>query len=110
MPLCQCTSLWGADRPAGPVDLELIIAADVSGSIDDTDFALQRAGIEATFRNATIISAIQAGAIGSIAVTLWDFANNYAVAVDWMLISDAPSSNAFADAVAVAAQRVQWRE
>lgn len=84
------------------VDLELILAADVSGSVDGVDFALQRAGFEAAFRSAGVISAIENGAIGSIAVTLWDFATNTAVAVDWALITDAASSNAFADAVALA--------
>jgi hypothetical protein len=84
------------------VDLELILAADVSGSVDGTDFALQRAGFAAAFRSPAVISAIQAGAIGNIAVTLWDFSDDVAVAVGWTLISDAATSNAFADLVAVA--------
>jgi hypothetical protein len=87
---------------AAPVDLELILAADVSGSVDNTDFALQRAGFEAAFRSAAVIAAIESGAIGNIAVTLWDFANNVAVAVPWTLISDAATANAFADAIAAA--------
>jgi hypothetical protein len=85
---------------ATPVDLELILATDVSGSIDGVDFVLQRAGYEAAFRSPSVISAIKSGAIGSIAVTLWDFANNINVAVDWTLISDSVTSNAFADAIA----------
>ena len=85
-----------------PVDLELIIATDTSGSVDDTDFALRRSGIESTFRDAEVISAMEAGAIGSIAVTLWDFATNVGFAVDWMQISNETESNAFADLVAVA--------
>ncbi len=87
---------------AVPVDLELILAADVSGSIDSTDFALQRAGFESAFRSPAVISGIESGAIGSIAVTLWDFANNVSVAVPFTVISDGVSSNAFADAVAAA--------
>jgi hypothetical protein len=89
---------------AVPVDLELIIATDTSGSVDSTDFSLRRSGIEAAFRNATVISAIENGAIGSIAVTLWDFATTTGVAVDWTLISNAAQSNGFADAVAGAAR------
>jgi Protein of unknown function (DUF1194)/PEP-CTERM motif len=85
-----------------PVDLELVLAADVSGSVDAADFALQRAGFEAAFRSLDLIAAIESGAIGSIAVTLWDFANDVGVAVDWTLITDAASSNAFADAIAAA--------
>ncbi len=85
-----------------PVDLELILATDTSGSVDATDFALRRSGVEAAFRNAAVISAIENGAIGSIAVTLWDFGTGVGVAVDWMQISNAAESNAFADAVAAA--------
>jgi len=85
---------------AVPVDLELIIATDTSGSVDSTDFALRRSGIEAAFRDLTVISAIENGAIGSIAVALWDFGTYSYTSVDWMLINDAASSNAFADAVA----------
>jgi len=96
--------LPGAYAEADPirVDLELVLAADVSGSVDGTDFALQRAGFAAAFRSPTVISAIQAGAIGNIAVTLWDFAANVSVGVGWTLISDAATSNAFADLVAAA--------
>ncbi len=102
------TLLGGAAAQADPigVDLELILAADVSGSVDAADFALQREGFAAAFRSAGVISAIESGAIGSIAVTLWDFADSVAVAVDWTLVSDAASSNAFADAVEAAARGV----
>ncbi|MBN1567196.1 MAG: DUF1194 domain-containing protein [Acidobacteria bacterium] len=87
---------------ADPVDLELILAADVSGSVDGTDFALQRAGFEGAFRSAGVISAIENGTIGSIAVTLWDFANTISVAVPWTVVSDGTTSNAFADLIAAA--------
>ena len=94
--------VWAPRAGAAPVDLELVLAADVSGSIDAADFALQRAGFEAAFRSAAVISAIESGAIGSIAVTLWDFASSVAISVPWTLITDAVSSNAFADAIAAA--------
>jgi hypothetical protein len=84
---------------AAPVDLELIMAFDTSGSVDGVDFAARRAATADAFRDAGIIAAIQAGTIGSIAVTLWDFGNDIGVAVDWTLISDAASANAFADAI-----------
>jgi hypothetical protein len=87
---------------ATPVDLELILATDVSGSIDSADFILQRAGYEAAFRSPSVISAIESGSIKSIAVTLWDFANDVNVAVGWTLISDSATSNAFAAAIAAA--------
>lgn len=82
------------------VDLELIVAIDTSGSVDATDFALRRGGIEAAFRDADVISAIMAGTTGQISVALWDFGSSVGVAVDWFLISSSAQANSFADAVA----------
>jgi hypothetical protein len=87
---------------AESVDLELILATDVSGSIDNTDFALQRAGYAAAFRSPDFIYAIESGTMGSIAVTLWDFANSVSVAVNWTVISDEATAKAFANAISAA--------
>lgn len=87
---------------AVPIDLELVIGFDTSGSVDETDFALRRQGIEAAFRDETVIESITGGEFGGIAVTLWDFATDVNTAVDWFHITDAESSNAFADAVSEA--------
>lgn len=87
---------------AVPVDLELVLLADVSGSLDAADFALQRDGYEAAFRDASIISRIESGAIGSIAVTLVYWSSGQSQVVGWMEIDDAASANAFADAIAAA--------
>jgi len=84
------------------VDLELVLAADVSGSVDDTDFDLQRTGYFAAFNNPALATAIQSGAIGSIAVTLIYWSDSAAVAVPWTLIDDASSASAFAALVAAA--------
>lgn len=84
-----------------PVSLELYLAADVSGSIDAVDFSLQRQGFAAAFQDAAVIAAIEATGTG-IAVKLADFATNVAVGVDWFLITDAASANAFATAVLAA--------
>lgn len=91
---------------ATAVDLELQLLVDVSGSIDSGEFALQQDGYEAAFRDAGIISAIENGTIGSIAVQLvyWSSASSQAIGVDWALISDGTSANAFADAIAAAAR------
>ena len=87
---------------AVPVDLELIMAFDTSGSVDDTDFSTRRAATAAAFSSPTVIAAIESGAIGSIAVTLWDFGTGVGIAVPWTLIDDAASATAFAAAVAAA--------
>lgn len=101
--LLMCVMIGGfATRAAAApvlVDLELIMSFDTSGSVDGVDFASRRAATADAFRNAGIIAAIENGAIGSIAVTLWDFGDGVGIAVPWTLISDAVSANAFADAI-----------
>lgn len=85
---------------ATPVDLELVLAMDVSGSIGTTDYSNQQDGYEAAFRNAGIISAIANGAIGSIAVTLVQWSTSAQQTIGWTLINDSTTSNAFADLIA----------
>lgn len=85
---------------AAPVDLELVLAMDVSGSVDAADFDLLRSGYEAAFRSAAVIDRIEAGLLGSIAVTLVQWSDAAVQSVGWTVISDAASSNAFADAIA----------
>src|SRR4051794_12990160 len=51
------------------VDIALVLAVDVSLSIDAEEFALQRAGYAAAFRNKRVVEAITGGATGAVAVT-----------------------------------------
>jgi len=97
-------TLMATPSRAVPVDLELQLLVDVSGSIDAGEFNLQRDGYEAAFRDAGIIAAIESGAIGSISVQLiyWSSSANQAIGVDWTLIDDSASANSFADALAAA--------
>ena len=97
--LAMAVMLSAPVAQAVPVDLELILATDTSGSVDATDFALRRSGVEAAFRSAAVISAIEGVAIGRIAVALWDFGTGVGVAVDWFKISNAAEATPFADPV-----------
>lgn len=89
-----------------PVDLELQLLVDVSGSIDDTEFNLQRTGYVNAFNNPVIQTAISNGAIGSIAAQLvyWSGDDEQQVAVDWTQISDATDAGNFATAIGSAAR------
>ena len=87
---------------ATPVDLELALLVDVSASIDSSEFALQRQGYVDAFRNTSIISAIENSALGSIAASLVYWSTNQVLSVGWTQISDATTSNNFADAIAAA--------
>ena len=87
---------------AVPVGLELALMADVSGSLDSTDFNLQRDGYVAAFRDASVQSAITAA--GGIAVTLVYWSSAAAQSIGWTLITNATEANAFADAIAATAR------
>jgi hypothetical protein len=91
-----------ADQPT-PVDLQLVLAVDSSGSIDADEFRLQMQGLSAAFRNPEILNAIKHGAIGAIAVTLieWASVDQQHQSVTWTMISDEESMALFADQLAV---------
>lgn len=85
---------------AVPVGLELVLMADVSGSLDATDFSLQRLGYAAAFQSAAVQNAILNSTLGSIAVTLVYWSDSPVQSVPWTLINSAASANAFAAAIA----------
>jgi hypothetical protein len=87
--------------PSGPVDLELVIATDTSPSIDATEARLQRQGIATAFRSPEVIRAIGAGSLGRIAVAYVDWSSipYNELVVNWTILSDQASANAFANAL-----------
>jgi hypothetical protein len=86
------------------VDLELVIATDVSFSIDMEEARLQRQGIIAAFRSPEVIDAIRGGALGRIAVAYMDFSSRpyNKLVIDWQVIEDQASAEAFAAKLAAA--------
>ncbi|MEE8548171.1 MAG: DUF1194 domain-containing protein [Alphaproteobacteria bacterium] len=80
------------------VDLELALAVDVSGSIDDEEAVLQRAGYIAAFRHPRVLEAIRRSGLGRIAVAYYEWAGygHMKVIADWTLIHDKASAIAFA--------------
>jgi len=84
------------------VSTEIVLLADVSGSVDTSDFNLQRSGYAAAFQSASVKQAIAAN--GPIAATLVYWADAQSVAVSWTLINDAASADAFASAILAAAR------
>ncbi len=89
------------------VDLQLVLAVDVSGSVSTTEFALQRDGYVQAFQSAAIQNAITStagGRLGQIAVTYvyWSGSGQQQQTVPWTLINDTASANAFASSIATA--------
>ena len=82
-----------------PVDLELALGIDVSGSVDEEEAVLQRNGYIAAFRHPSIVGAIQHGRLGRIAVSYYEWAGfgHMKIIAPWTLIKDKGSANGFAD-------------
>jgi hypothetical protein len=97
---------------AQEVDVALVLAVDVSGSIDYEEAELQRKGIVDAFMSREVIQAIQAGSLGRIGVSVVYFSSRdygvMSVPVNWMVVQDQASATAFAKAL-VAARRPSAR-
>ena len=86
-----------------PVDLELVIALDVSTSMDREERFLQRDGFAAAFRDPEILRAVLSGPNRRIAVTFTEWAgeSRQNVILEWSVVSDAASAAALADRLEV---------
>jgi hypothetical protein len=83
------------------VSVQLVLAVDVSGSVSQDRFELQREGYAAAFRHPAVLQAIRSTSTGSIAVAMvqWTGPSLQAVAVNWTLIDGAASAASFAAAI-----------
>jgi Protein of unknown function (DUF1194) len=105
--LCLCATVLAAAMwptttvlaQALAVDLELVIAVDVSLSMDIEEQRLQRDGYVAAFRDPEIHKAITSGPNGRIAVTYLEWAGpaNQQVVLPWTVIDGARAANTVAD-------------
>ena len=84
-----------------PVALELVLAADVSSSVNAIEYNLQVTGYVRAFQDENIIAAINALGPGGIAVTYveWSSRRHQNQVVGWSHITDAESAFAFANAI-----------
>lgn len=88
-----------APSRAEEVDLKLVLAADVSRSVDDREFKLQREGYAAAFRDPRVMQAIRSGPLGKIAVCFfeWSGTESQTVIIDWTVIGDIESAGYFSE-------------
>jgi hypothetical protein len=84
---------------AESVDLELVFAADGSGSIDNDELRLQRQGWADALISKDVLDGIEDGPVGAIAVAYmeWGGPSSQVVIVDWHVIRDEASARVFAD-------------
>lgn len=102
-----CLFAFGAPARAQapePVDLELVLAIDVSGSVDPEEAALQRDGYIKALTDPRVLLAISSGERKRIAVTYFEWASTHyqRLVVDWSVLSDQASAEAFVKTLAAA--------
>lgn len=100
--LASAPSYAQAPAPAqNAVDLQLVLAVDASGSVNQTRFDLQKHGYAGAFRNPRVVEAIAAGAKHAIAVAMvqWTGPTLHVRVIDWTRVSDAKSAEVLADAI-----------
>lgn len=97
-------ALTALGQSRDPVDVALVLAVDVSRSIDPDEAVLQREGYRNAITDPRVIEAIRAGMMGGIAVAYveWAGIEYQRVVLPWMRIASAPDAQRWAEALAEA--------
>jgi len=97
--LAGAAAVPAAAAAAEQVDLLLVLAADVSRSVDNAKFQLQREGYAAAISDPRVLDAIRSGRNGRVGLTFveWSGAGSQRVLIDWTTIGDAESARGFGD-------------
>ena len=108
--LALCFAIYdvGPTFAAEKVDVELVLAVDGSGSIDDIEFALQRKGYARAISHPLVLNAIRGGEFQKIAVLFveWGAPESVETIVGWTVIRGAASAKAFGDRLIAAPRQV----
>jgi hypothetical protein len=96
---------------AESADLELVLLADASGSIDNAEIRFQRQGYATAITHPEVLGAIAQGYDQRIAVTYveWGMTGSQDVVVPWTIVDGPDSAAAFADALMAAPRRAFGR-
>ncbi len=89
------------------VDVALVLAVDVSGSVDDSRFSLQMEGIARAFEDRDVQNTILSGPYGALLVTLVNWSQKPQIAVPWRVITSPADAMAFAAHVRRAPRRAE---
>ncbi|MTH98763.1 DUF1194 domain-containing protein [Roseibium sp. RKSG952] len=103
--------LSGLAAIAEELDLELVLLADATGSIDEAEIRFQRQGYATAITDPAVLSAIASNIYGKIAVTYveWGSVNSQDVVVDWTIIDGPASAQGFAQALMTPPRRAFGR-
>lgn len=105
--LCSGLLLLPEKARSADVDVALVLAVDISNSMDPDEQALQREGFVAAFRSPLVHQVIRSGILGRIAVTYveWAASHNQQVVVPWMELEGPEDAIGFAEQLARAPLR-----
>jgi hypothetical protein len=95
------------DSGPTPVDVELVLAVDISYSMDPEELTLQREGYSRALTSREFLNVLREGIHGKIAVTYfeWAGANEQRVIVPWRLIDGPESADSVANEISAAPLR-----
>jgi len=101
----------GGARADEPVDVELVLAVDVSYSMDLDELALQRDGYMRAVTSPEFLNALRLGPNGRVAIAYveWAGIDEQKLVVDWTFISGARDAERFAQAIRQAPLRRVYR-
>jgi Protein of unknown function (DUF1194) len=107
---------WAQNQPPAPGDtpgqtdvtVAIVLAVDTSGSVSNGRFELQKQGYAAAFRSPQVLNSIRSLATQAIAVIMmqWTGPGLHVVVVDWTVINDKATADAFAGAVEAAPRQL----
>ncbi|WP_096352157.1 DUF1194 domain-containing protein [Variibacter gotjawalensis] len=108
---------FGIDLPgqkspnATPVDVELVLAVDISYSMDPDELALQREGYQLALTSPDFLNALKNGMHGRIAVTYFEWAGSaeQRIVMPWRLLDGEASARAIAAEIGAAPMRRAFR-
>ena len=104
--LAPYASRFADNRPGAiVVDAELVIAVDVSNSMDPEEQALQREGYILGLTSREFLNALRSGINGKIAVTYFEWAYDQKIVMPWRLIDGPETAEAVAKEIAAAPYR-----
>lgn len=102
--IAALVGLAGRSDAAEPADLLLVLAADVSRSVDDQKFQLQREGYARALADPRVIAAIRSGPHRRIAVSFveWSGYGSQQLVIDWTPIGDSAAAHKFGEHIRAA--------
>lgn len=107
--LCPCGihGNWPLTPSVDEVDVAIVLAADMSSSINQSEAALEREDYASALESADVLEVIKEGAQGKVAVTYleWSSSCSSETRLDWAILSDAKDASFIAQAIRKKSER-----